>query len=101
MNKIDFKTYIADTYGTEPDFPWESNPTVAVYRHSHNRKWFALVMDIPRSRLGLHEESTIDIVNLKCDPVLTGSLRMEKGGDFSCLSHEQRQVDFRCFRRQR
>ncbi len=79
MNKIDFKTYIADTYGTEPDFPWESNPTFAVYRHSHNRKWFALVMDIPRSRLGLHGESTIDIVNLKCDPVLTGSLRMEKG----------------------
>jgi predicted DNA-binding protein (MmcQ/YjbR family) len=36
-------------------------------------------MDIPRSRLGLRGESTIDIVNLKCDPVLTGSLRMEKG----------------------
>lgn len=79
VNKIDFKTYIADTYGTEPDFPWESNPTFAVYRHLHNRKWFALVMDIPRLRLGLHEGSKIDIVNLKCDPVLIGSLRMEKG----------------------
>ena len=47
MNKQDFQKYIFEVYGVTPDFPWESNPTFAVYRHSNNRKWFALVMDIP------------------------------------------------------
>ena len=79
MNKQDFQKYIFDVYGVTPDFPWESNPTFAVYRHSNNRKWFALVMDIPKSRLGLREDGMIDVVNLKCDPVLIGSLRSEKG----------------------
>ena len=79
MNKQDLQKYIFDVYGVTPDFPWESNPAFAVYRHTNNRKWFALVMDIPKSRLGLREDGMIDVVNLKCDPVLIGSLRMEKG----------------------
>ena len=79
LNKQDLQKYIFDVYGVTPDFPWESNPAFAVYRHTNNRKWFALVMDIPKSRLGLREDGMIDVVNLKCDPVLIGSLRMEKG----------------------
>lgn len=51
MNKRDFQKYIIDVYGESPDFPWESNPTFAVYRHSNNRKWFALLMDNPKLRL--------------------------------------------------
>ena len=79
LNKQDFQKYVLNVYGVIPDFPWESNPTFAVYRHTNNRKWFALVMDIPKSRLGLKEDGMIDVVNLKCDPVLIGSLRLEKG----------------------
>ena len=79
MNKRELQTYIAETYNTDPDFPWESNPTFAVYRHRSNRKWFALVMDIPKSKLGLREDGDIAIVNLKCEPTLIGSLRLEKG----------------------
>ena len=36
-------------------------------------------MVIPRRTLGLDGDGTIDVVNLKCDPVLIGSLRLEKG----------------------
>ena len=79
MNKPEFQKYIFDTYGVSPDFPWESNPTFAVYRHASNRKWFALVMDIPKEKLGIKDDGIIDIVNLKCDPVLIGSLRNENG----------------------
>ena len=79
MNKIELQKYIAEVYNTEPDFPWESNPTFAVYRHRSNRKWFALVMDIPKSKLGLREDGDIDIVNLKCEPAMIGSLRLEQG----------------------
>ena len=79
MNKRELQKYIAETYNTDPDFPWESNPTFAVYRHRSNQKWFALVMDVPKSKLGLREDGKIDIVNLKCEPALIGSLRTEKG----------------------
>ena len=79
MNKTELKLYIEDIYGVTPDFPWESNPTFAVYRHRSNRKWFALVMDIPKSKLGLREDGDIDIVNLKCEPAMIGSLRLEQG----------------------
>ena len=79
LNKQDLQKYILDVYGVIPDFPWENDLTSAVYRHTNNRKWFALVMYIPKSKLGLREDGMIDVVNLKCDPVLIGSLRMEKG----------------------
>lgn len=79
MNKTELQKYIAEAYSTVPDFPWESTPDAAVYRHENNRKWFALVMTIPKARLGIRSDGMIDIVNLKCDPLLVGSLRSEQG----------------------
>ena len=79
MNKTELQKYIAEAYSTVPDFPWESTPDAAVYRHENNRKWFALVMTIPKARLGIRSDGMIDIVNLKCDPLLVGSLRSEPG----------------------
>lgn len=79
MNRLELKQYIAETYGIEPDCPWIKNPNFEVYRHSNNKKWFALIMDIPRNRIGLRGTDTIDVVNLKCDPLLLGSVRTESG----------------------
>ena len=79
MNKTELQKYIAEAYSTAPDFPWESTPDAAVYRHENNRKWFALMMTIPKARLGIRSDGMIDIVNLKCDPLLVGSLRSEPG----------------------
>ena len=36
-------------------------------------------MELPKSKLGLQGEERMDVVNLKCDPILTGSLLTEKG----------------------
>ena len=79
MNRLELKQYIAETYGIEPDCPWIKNPNFEVYRHSNNKKWFALIMDIPRNRIGLRGMDIIDVVNLKCDPLLLGSVRTESG----------------------
>jgi len=79
LNRLELKQYIAETYGVEPDCPWIKNPNFEVYRHSNNKKWFALIMDIPRNRIGLCGTDTIDVVNLKCDPLLLGSVRTESG----------------------
>lgn len=79
MNREELKKYISDTYAAEPDMPWADEPSYEVFRHESNRKWFAVIMTIPRNRLGLCGDESIDIVNMKCDPVMVGSLLAEEG----------------------
>jgi predicted DNA-binding protein (MmcQ/YjbR family) len=71
--------HITHTYGATAEYPWASAPSYGVYRHSHNKKWFAVIMDIPAAKLGLENDEIISIVNLKCDPILIGSLHKDNG----------------------
>lgn len=79
MNRAELESYILETYNAETDRPWAKYPNFQVFRHSGSKKWFALVMDLPRQRLGLEGEGTVEAVNLKCGPLLAGSLRAEPG----------------------
>ena len=78
MNREDFVTFISDYTGASAEYLFDED-TTAVFRHGDNRKWFAIVMRIPKNRLGLYGEGEIDIVNFKCDPLLSGSLFREGG----------------------
>ncbi len=78
MNRKEFEKYITDTYGALADYPWSNEPEYAVYRHEINRKWFALVMKVPKNKFGL-SGGMLDVVNLKCDPVMIGSVLGENG----------------------
>lgn len=84
--------YASAKYGTKPEYLWKDSPNCAVLRHSGNNKWYGLIMDVPKSRLGLPEnnnnasfanssigEAIVDILNIKCDPDLNGSLRTQDG----------------------
>ena len=79
MNRKELKEYIQNNYGAHPDYPWMKFPSYEVFRHKNNKKWFAVIMDVPRIKLGLQGTETIEIVNFKCGPVLTGSL-LDKAG---------------------
>lgn len=79
MNRKELEKYISETYSSDPEQLWEKYPEFTAFRHASNRKWFALFMDIPRSKLGMQSDDMISVVNLKCDPLMTGSLCMEKG----------------------
>ena len=79
MNREELEAYILNHYSTEPDYPWADTPRAAVFRHAGNRKWFALMMEVPRDKLGLAGAEKLDIVNFKCDPILISSLRGETG----------------------
>ena len=59
--------YILKTYGVAPDYPWSRYDSNAVFRHAENKKWFALVMSVPRCRLGLGGEGSVDVIDLKID----------------------------------
>ena len=79
MTRQDLLTHIADTYGITPDHPFEGDFTTAVCRHGDNRKWFAILMEIPKARLGLSGEGTLHVVNLKISPEMLPSLLQERG----------------------
>ena len=79
MNREELESYILNHYSTEADYPWSDTPRAAVFRHAGNRKWFALVMEVPQDKLGLPGTEKLDIVNFKCDPILIASLRGESG----------------------
>ena len=71
--------YIQDRYGAEPEYLWARYPNYAVFRQPASRKWFAAVMDVPRKNLDLTGEGTADVMDLKCGPVLVGSLLAQDG----------------------
>ena len=78
MNRAGLTAHMQTAYGVEPDYPFEGDTVSAVFRRSDNRKWFALVMRLPAERLGI-PGSLLDVVNLKCDPLIIGSLLAEPG----------------------
>ena len=62
MDRKKLETFILETYPASADRPWLQYPNYEVFRHS-----------------GLQGEERIDAVNLKCGPILAGSLLMENG----------------------
>ena len=67
--------YIRAQYGAQPEYLWVRLPKAAALRHAASGKWFAaLMLDMPRSSLRLPGEGGVDILNLKCDPLLVSSL---------------------------
>lgn len=72
-------TYAKQTWNTEAEYPWERTPRAAVLRHTENKKWYGILMDVRGDRLGLDSEDWVDILNVKCDPVLIGALREQEG----------------------
>ena len=79
MNRSQLESYLADTYSTQGEHLFAKYPSFLVFRHSKNKKWFAVIMDIPRKNLGLSGKGEISVVNLKCDTRLIGSFREEPG----------------------
>ena len=79
MNRQGLETLIYDTYGVRAEYPFARNPETAVFRHALGRKWFAVIMKIPKRRLGIDGEGDIDIVNFKCADEIIFSMQQENG----------------------
>ena len=73
MTKDELIACAQEQYGTEPEYLWESSPNTFVLRHRGNRRWYAVVMDVRRDRLGLAGEDTVFLMDVKCGPLLSGS----------------------------
>lgn len=79
MNRNQIFEYVKNKYNTIPEYCWENTPLNAVLRHSSNNKWYGIVMNISKDKLGLYEQELVDILNVKCPPEIIGGLRKENG----------------------
>ena len=71
--------YMQDTYGTQAEYLWADTPDCAVFRHPSSKKWYAIIMTVRSDRLGLSGEELVDVMNVKCGAIMTGSLLSQKG----------------------
>ncbi|MBP5654075.1 MAG: MmcQ/YjbR family DNA-binding protein [Clostridiales bacterium] len=72
--------YIKARYDVSPEYPWEKYDDNAVFRHLDNRKWFALIMDVGRDKLGLEGEDTVSVINLKINDVILRDMLIAQDG---------------------
>ena len=71
--------YAREALDTEPDCPFSGDTQTLVLRHADSGKWFALLMRVRADRLTLKRSGEVEIMNVKVDPLLTGSLRTQRG----------------------
>lgn len=72
--------YVKKKYKTEPDYPWKRDPDSAVLRHEDTRKWYGLVLEVEKSRLGLFEREVVDIINVKTDDQMFHDMIIQQDG---------------------
>ena len=80
MLRDEVLAWIRKKYRTEPEYLWMRFPDYAVFRHADNGKLFALVMDVPKNRLGLQGETVTDILNVKMSSPLLADLLVQQEG---------------------
>lgn len=71
--------YAKEKFGTNPEYLWLKSPKNAILRNNENSKWYAAVLYVQKRQLGLAGEEYIDILDVKCDPILIGSLLNNDG----------------------
>lgn len=71
--------YVREKYQSVPEYLWKNGPKDAVFRHVDNGKWYAVVMNVAKKRLGMNGTENIDLMNVKIPPEMAGVLRSKKG----------------------
>ena len=60
--------HIREKFSGEPEFLWDKFPNYAIFRRADNRKWYAVIMVVPRNKLQLSGTDEIEILNLRAEP---------------------------------
>lgn len=66
--------HIKSEYSVSPEYLFEGDFDTAVFRHNDTKKWFGIIMKVKCSTLGIEGEGTVDVMNVKCDPLLVDIL---------------------------
>lgn len=79
MQPKELEQWISRQYGVSAEYPWAVSPENAVFRHRENKKWFALLLRVTGDKLGCPGTAPVWILNVKCDPLMIGSLCSMEG----------------------
>ena len=73
--------FISSEFDVNPEFLWEKYPSFAVFRRTDNRKWFALIANIPLGKLKSRAkpDEMVDIINVKIDDTQTEKILKKRG----------------------
>lgn len=86
MNREEVIMFIREYFAVEGERLWEKFPNYLVFRNARNRKWFGLVGDVERGKLGIPGEGKVDLLVIRCDPLMVGSL-IQTGGAYLPAYH--------------
>ena len=56
--------YVKTKNKSEIEYLWMRYPSYGAFRHKDNQKWYGIVMDIPRSKLGLPGDEIVDVLDI-------------------------------------
>ncbi len=76
--RSDVIKYVLENYNTTAENKWIKYPNYQILRHPNN-KWYGAIMDVEKSKLGIEGDEKVDILVVKCDTLMQGSLLNEKG----------------------
>ncbi len=60
--------YAKEKYRDTPEYLWEKFPDNAVLRRRDNRKWYAALLTVRKTKLGMQGEGSTEVVDLRGDP---------------------------------
>lgn len=70
---------IIEKYHDEPEFAWEKSLGFGIFRNQDNNKWYALIMNIDKSKIAKNNSGEVEVVNLKLDPNMIIELLKKDG----------------------
>ena len=77
--KEEIINYIKTSYNAVPEYLWEKFPNHCIFRHSNNKKWFALIASVSKNKLNEQGNELVDILNLKLDTFEIDLLNYQQG----------------------
>ena len=72
--------YIKEKYKADPEHLWRSYPDYVVFRHPDNNKWFGIIMDVSRDKLGLDGDELVDVLDVKIGDTFLRDMLLRQPG---------------------
>lgn len=77
INRQEILDYVEKRYNTKPEQLFAKHPTYSVLRNEKSKKWYGIVMNIEKRKIGINEEGNTDIINIKGNPEFNSILRSQ------------------------
>lgn len=62
VSRSDILKYTEEMYHTKSEHLWASSPDHEVLRQKSNRKWYAVILDVPKYKVGLDDSLSDDTI---------------------------------------